>query len=159
MNTEDKQETPRSESRASATRARSSIRKPKFNLPVSPTTILIVVLVAAVAFFGFQYFQKDEDPAAKAVKEQKATIEKVGKLIDLPKGEEPTIATVKDKDALQDQPFFEASKEGDVVLIYTIAKQAILYRPSENRLIEVAPINIDAAQDAQGEQSTTTTPE
>ncbi len=68
-------------------------------------------------------------------------INKVSLLIDLP-NESPTIATVSDKNELKDQPFFAKAENGDKVLIYAQARKAYLYRPSSNKMIEVAPINI-----------------
>ena len=75
-------------------------------------------------------------------KENKDLIEKIGKLILLPSGEQPTIATVSDKSQLSTQPFFANALDGDKVLVYANAKKAILYRPSTNQVIEVAPVNI-----------------
>ena len=66
----------------------------------------------------------------------------VHKLIVLPEGERPTVATVTNLEKLKDQPFFAQAKLGDKVLIYTNAKKAILYDPIANKIIEVAPINI-----------------
>ena len=62
--------------------------------------------------------------------------------MDLPEGEDPSVATVLDKEKLKDQPFFARAENGDKVIIYTKAGQAILYRPSTNRIITVAPINL-----------------
>lgn len=70
-------------------------------------------------------------------------ISAVGKLITLPEDENPTIATVSDPAKLAGQPFFSRAKEGDKVLIYTRYKKAILYRPSERKLVEVADLNLD----------------
>ncbi len=64
----------------------------------------------------------------------------VGKLITLPTGETPSLATVSDVSKLQDQIFFKNAQDGDRVLIYTEAKKAILYRPSTNKVIDVAPV-------------------
>lgn len=68
-------------------------------------------------------------------------IAKVGKLVELPQGEEPTIATVTDLEPLQGQAFFAGAAVGDKVLIFSKSKKAILYRPSTNKIITVAPIS------------------
>ena len=67
-------------------------------------------------------------------------VETVGKLIKLPEGETPNIATVMDKAQLQNQEFFKNAENGDKILVYKNAKKAFLYRPSENRIIEVGPV-------------------
>jgi hypothetical protein len=67
-------------------------------------------------------------------------INKVGQLMELPIGEKPTIATVSDMTKLKGQPFFDKAENSDKVLIYKLAKKAILYRPSENKIINVAPV-------------------
>jgi hypothetical protein len=83
-----------------------------------------------------------QNPQAVAQKETEALVAKVGKLVVLPAGETPTIATVSDPEALKDQAFFASAVKGDKVLIYTTAKKAILYSVSMNKIIEVAPLNI-----------------
>lgn len=69
-------------------------------------------------------------------------LEEVGKLVTLPPNEQPTIATVTDPEKLKDQAFFAQSRMGDKVLIYNQAKRAILYRPSEHKIIEIAPLEL-----------------
>lgn len=65
----------------------------------------------------------------------------LGKLVVLPNDEEPTIATVTDLTELQKQEFFRQAKVGDKVIIYPKAGKAILYSPSTNKIVEMAPIN------------------
>lgn len=65
-----------------------------------------------------------------------------GRLILLP-DETPTVATVTDMAPLRGQAFFERAQLGDVVLMYPRAARAILYRPSADLIIEVAPIALD----------------
>lgn len=116
--------------------------------------IILLLLVAAasagVAYYFYQHYQQAQrllhDPDAVAREEVKNLVEQVGKFIELPPNEEPTVATVSDKDKLQDQPFFARAENGDKVLIYTQTKKAILYRPSTNKIIEVAPINIGSSE-------------
>jgi hypothetical protein len=75
--------------------------------------------------------------------ETDATIAKVGKLIALPTDEKPTVATVTDASKVKDQPFFQNAQNNDIVLIYTKAQKAILYRPSTNLIVEVGAVNIN----------------
>jgi hypothetical protein len=72
-----------------------------------------------------------------------ALITQVGKLIALPTDEKPTVATVTDASKVKDQPFFTNAKNEDKVMIYQKAQKAILFRPSENRIIEVGAVNIN----------------
>ena len=74
------------------------------------------------------------------------TVEKISSLILLPQGEEPTVATVADKTKLDSQPFFKDALNGDKVLIYAKAGVAILYRPSLNKIVTVAPVQTVADQ-------------
>lgn len=108
-----------------------------------------VLLIAGLAGFGGYYFMKYRDvknnpaSAEQAAKDQAAkTIEEVGRLYDLPEGEEPSIATVSDKEKLKDQPFFAKAENNDITLIYSNAKLAILYRPSTKQIINVSSVTI-----------------
>lgn len=80
---------------------------------------------------------------AQAQAEVDALIAQVGKLIALPTDEKPTVATVTDIDKVKDQIFFKNAKNGDKVLIYTKAQKAILYNPTENKIVEVGAVNIN----------------
>jgi hypothetical protein len=109
------------------------------------TTLGIVVMLAGVGAAGYFYRQLDQikkNPNKVSQDETRALIDKVGKLIVLPSNEDPTIATVTDLSKLKEQVFFANAKEGDKVLIYTNAKKAILYNPTDNKIVEVAPVNI-----------------
>ena len=106
---------------------------------------LVVGLLAAGAL-AFYFYTRSNDlknnPQKVAQEENAALIAAVGKLIFLPEGEKPTIATVTEPEKLKDQPFFTNAKKGDKVLIYTNAGKAILYDPDSNKIVEIAPINI-----------------
>lgn len=109
--------------------------------------VYVLAVVAVVAFGAAYYFYNEavtlkKEPNRVAKEEFTKLIAQVGKLIVLPEGETPTVATVSDPDKLKSQPFFSKSKFGDKVLIYTTAKKAILYDVESNKIVEVAPINI-----------------
>jgi hypothetical protein len=100
---------------------------------------LVVVLAATTVYFYRRYDRLSQGPAQE---ETKALVEEIGKIMVLPEGETPTIATVSDPDKLRGQVFFEGAKKGYKVLIYTNAKKAILYDPTTGKIVNVAPINI-----------------
>jgi len=107
------------------------------------TIVAVLLIVGFVAISGFYYykFQKMKSNPELAKQEEIQTIKsKVGKLMDLPKDEEPTLATVVGKEKLQDQNFFRNAENGDKIIIYVNAKKAILFRPSTGKIIEVAPL-------------------
>lgn len=112
---------------------------------------VFVVLIGAVilssgtaVYFYNQYLELEQDPNKVSQEEITKLIAQVGKLIVLPEGETPTLATVADPLKLKGQAFFANAKKGDKVLIYTNAKKAILYNPGLNKIIEVVSINIGA---------------
>jgi len=53
----------------------------------------------------------------------------------------PVLATVTDKDQLGSENLFADAENGDKVIIYNQARKVILYRPSTNKIINVATIN------------------
>lgn len=106
----------------------------------------ILASLGAAFYFYNQWRGLKDDPQKVAQEEAKALVIKVGKLIVLPEGEEPTIATVTDPELLRDQPFFANAKKGDKVLIYANTGKAILYDPAEDKIIEVAPVSIGPTQ-------------
>lgn len=106
--------------------------------------ILLIVAILAISFGVYFYYKLhtlQKNPNAESVKEAKDLLGKVAKLYLIPTGEEPTVATVSDPEKLKDQAFFSSAQKDDKVLIFTQAGKAVLYRPSVNKIIEVAPIN------------------
>ena len=105
--------------------------------------ILLFLSLASIGTAGYFYmkFREIQDnPQQVTIDETKAIVEKVGKLLTLPPKEQPTLATVLDKDKLKDQAFFNDARNGDKILIYTEAKKAIIYRESTDKIINVGPI-------------------
>ena len=111
--------------------------------------VVLLVLFAGAAggafYFYNQFNELKMNPQKIAQAETDALLREIGKIIVLPQGEQPVVATVSDPAALAAQPFFQNAKKGDKVLIYTDSKKAILYDPVAKRIIEVAPVNVGAA--------------
>ena len=87
-----------------------------------------------------------KDPNSVAKEEIKELVAKLSKLVVLPEGEEPVVATVTDKEKLKDQPVFAKAENGDKILIYAKAQKAYIYRPATNLLVDVVPVNIGNQQ-------------
>lgn len=134
-----------------------------FIIALGVKKVLLILLIAAAIsgvcgsyYFYTKYSALKTNPNIEAQKQTESVVATVGKLMELPKGEVPTVATISDKDKLKDQGFFRTAENGDILLAYTTAMQAILYRPSTNKIINVAPISINQAQSqAQGIKSGT----
>lgn len=128
-----------------------SIKKPnmpkiKKNQIIGALVIAVLLIAAGIGYQKYQTLQRENkrlsNPQAAAQAETDKLKADVAKLIQVPANEQPTIATVVDASKLKNQPFFKNAQNGDKVLIFAQAKKAILYRPSTNKIIEVAPINI-----------------
>ncbi|MBA3758232.1 hypothetical protein H0X10_01200 [Candidatus Saccharibacteria bacterium] len=138
--------------------------------------ITVLLLIASVGAAGY-YFKKHrdltarfndvdgkyneliKDPQAAQAAEARRYVEEVGKVYDLPKGEEPNVATVSDKEKLKDQPFFAKAENGDIALIYSQAKLAVLYRPSTKQLVNVSSVTIQEEAQPAPDTNPDTAPE
>ncbi len=115
--------------------------------------IIIVIGSLGVAFYFHKQSNKlarelakiQANPSLVAEEEAKELKELISRLMVLPEGEEPSVATVNELESLKNQPFFAQASVGDKVLIYMQAKKAILYSPSLNKIIDISPINLDPA--------------
>lgn len=118
----------------------------KFEVKTSFRITVLVLIIGGITgsiYYYQQYQVLKQNPNIEAQKETNNLISKVGKFMDLPSGETPTVATVLDKEKLKDQSFFKNAENGDKLLAYIKAMKAILYRPSTNKVIEFAPIYIN----------------
>ncbi len=120
-------------------------RFPELNKKTLPWFIVGILILLSLFLLG-QYhaaqhkLQAGANPVAS--KEVTNTIAKVRKLIILPADEKPTVATVQHADKLKSQSFFASAQDGDKVIVYRREKQAILYRPSVNQIVTVAPVSL-----------------
>lgn len=124
--------------------------------------ILILIFAVGGTTTAVYYFKQYRDlkanPNLEAQRETESLVAELGKLMELPTDETPTIATIADKDKLKDQPFFAKAENGDKLLAYTKAMQAILYRPSANKIINVAPIILNQQEGVTQNKPTSVAP-
>jgi hypothetical protein len=126
-------------------------KKPK-KMRIKKLLILILIIAAVGGVYGSTYYYGKykalkTNANVEAEKETKKLVDVLSKLMELPQNETPTVATISDKEKLKGQVFFEKAENGDILFAYTNAMKAILYRPSTNKIINVAPISINQTQD------------
>lgn len=111
-------------------------------------TIVAVVLVLFSGFLTYKYIQINHqikqlrnNPQQVVNNSTQKLVTRVGELALLPQGQTPTIAMVKNVSQLKSQVFFTNAQNGDYLLVYAQSKKAILYRPSDNKIVEYANTN------------------
>lgn len=110
---------------------------------LKPSMIIGLVVIAVIILFLLNNYRLEKlhtQTPSKVLGQTTAIIEQVGKVIDLPKDEAPIVYNVANKTKLNNEPFFEKSQNGDVVLIYSKSKLVILFRPKLNKIIQVGSI-------------------
>ncbi len=122
-----------------------------------PLGIVVAIILLGSAFEVGRISVYRAHPEFADADQAAALLKKVGQLIELPANETPTLATINDAaSAKQDQPFLAAAENGDVLIVYTNAAEALLYRPSTDKLIAVGPINTSPADVSHAEASVKT---
>jgi hypothetical protein len=119
--------------------------KANLNLPWA----IVIVLTLFSLFLLTQYHDAQAKlkagTSSTANAQTSALVAKVRKLVVLPEDETPTVATVVSADKLKSQTFFANASNGDKVLVYSKEKEAILYRPSTNQIVTIAPVNVTSS--------------
>jgi hypothetical protein len=113
--------------------------------------VLIIALVPSIIFYHQSQVAEQRLNGATSGSPQTTAevVKRVSRHILLPSGEQPTVATVTDASKVRNQAFFASAASGDKVLVYAQAKKAYLYRPSIDRVIEVAPLAPNTPEPAQ----------
>lgn len=124
------------------------------NLKNALIIIIFFLFVAgslAVAFYFYSRYQKTNQmlqaiqttPTNPPLTDNTQIISAVSKIFELPSTSPDTIYTIKDTAQLKDQPFFAQAINGDILIVYVQAKKAILYRPSSDKIVDVAPVSLN----------------
>jgi len=114
----------------------------KGNINIFLVILISLLILASIgsSFFFYNKYQKSQGSQEQPITDIERVVKAVSALMVLPTGETPTLATISDKTKLQNQPFFKDAENGDRILVYAEAKRAILYRPSINKIIDIAPV-------------------
>lgn len=123
----------------------ASLRPYAKQIVIGASVALLLLAAVTPALYFYRRYQQVQQQLSNsneaAAAELQSVTEAVGELVHVPPDEEPTLATVTNKDQLQNQPFFVQSENGDKVLIYTQAKKVYLYRPSTGKLVDMTTLN------------------
>lgn len=99
---------------------------------------LVVAFVAVQSQYELRKLQNPENQQKLAESKTKTILDQLSKLIELPEGE-AKIVVVSDVETLKaTQPFFIKAQNGDNLVVYE--NEAILFRQSENRIINIGPV-------------------
>lgn len=115
---------------------RTIVRYKYSKMRVFLLAIFLLAIIGALYYGGssvYQRFFNKSDP--------NYVVNRVSRMIEI--GEEsPEVTTITDMEPLKDQAFFRDARVGDMVLIYSNAKKAVLYRVETGKILGVAPISL-----------------
>jgi uncharacterized membrane protein YvbJ len=119
---------------------------PKRQRKINKKLILAIpVIIALIAIIIIQQLKLQQSTTPNLDQQAITTQlkEKVSRHMIVP-DETPSIATIENIDQLSSQDFFNNAQNGDKVLIFTAAKRAIIYRESEDKIINSGPIVLNS---------------
>lgn len=127
--------------------AKEEDEKPKRKrrqLPLAEITLLSVTFLslAAAGFFFYKYQDVNSQYKEATMSEEdrtRQTVSEVAKLYNIPSfdQEKPVIYKVSDPEQVKNNQFFKDAQKDDILLPYPNADLAIIYRPSEKKIINV----------------------
>lgn len=146
---------------------RKSPMRPKSRRFIFVKTLLLIISYVLVALIVWQIqsrlLMREEKNQNPSELEVRALVEKLSAIMLVPQDELPQMITIEDAANLsKTQSFLANIKDGDKVFIYQSDKRAIIYRPSENKIVNAGPILANELQAPQVQNSTnsaTTTPQ
>lgn len=105
------------------------------------TLFVTAILCLGIGFLAEKGLK--EYRTQRILTDDEAAMEVLNRIIVLP-NEVPSIATVTDTEKLGDQPFLAAAENGDKVVIYKENRRAYLFRPREEKIIDMTVVNIES---------------
>lgn len=103
-------------------------------------TLFVIIVVLAIVFSLGAMYKADQAADEKLLKvENQVMLDRISKLLNLP-DEAPIISTVNSKEDFAKAPAFRDAEKGDKLIVWVSANQAVLYRPSTNKVIDVTTV-------------------
>jgi hypothetical protein len=98
--------------------------------------LLVLVMVAVSALFFVKYKRAANISPAN---QQQQLVKQLSQLIEMPP-DQPIISTVLDKSKLSNPVLASRARNGDNLFIFPLSKRLILYRPSDNKVVDMLNI-------------------
>jgi hypothetical protein len=92
--------------------------------------------------------QSDTSTSSNTTNTSSEIYEKVGKHMILPTGETPTVVPVTNKEELGNEELFKNVQNGDMFLVFTESKLAVVYRESEDKIVTVSTLDLSSQPQA-----------
>ncbi len=123
-------------------RLASAITRLKFHL--SPISIGAGILLVVLLLLGAMHFTRVSTATNFGSDDRARVIEAVGRLMLIP-NERPIIATISDAATLtHEQSFYRGAKTGDILIIFPIAKKAVIYSSSRHIIVNSGPFELNS---------------
>ncbi len=90
--------------------------------------IIISLFFVLISILIFNFFNKQD------ASEYELILREISQVIELPR-EQPVIGVVNDEQLIKDNPFFANAKQNDLVIVFPIAGNMLLYRPDSKKII------------------------
>lgn len=121
----------------------------KKSLPIKATkpiliiglTILLLGLFASVVVFARQRFIAGESDEVYS-SDGGQLLDQLSKLVVLPE-EQPVVSVLDNLESVASKPFFKNAQQNDLLFQFTQSSKVILYRPSENKIVDIGIISDD----------------
>lgn len=122
-------------------------KKTRIDTRLLPWILVLIVLIGGAGVAYYYKKQADEvksDPAAVQQQKNQAETDRVlvslKKILLITEQEKPTVARIEDPAKLQssNKDFYKDVQKGDYLIIFP--KRAIVFRESNNQIINIAPI-------------------
>jgi hypothetical protein len=120
------------------------VRLKKPTLPQILVFALAIILIIASTIAGLlyqKYVLLAQNPDQIIKQEKEKQVKELAKHITVPPGELPEINTVINVAQYASDPFLSKAQEGDQLFVFKLANRAILYRPSEQLVVDVTTIH------------------
>lgn len=120
--------------------AKNIIASNKKTIWIVSIVIIVLLGLALLGGAGYKNYMTQKQKARSS--QEQEVVDKIAQLLKLP-DETPIFMTVFNQKDFENNDLFRKVQTGDKILVYLNSKQAIIYRPSTNEVVEVLPVKAE----------------